>query len=85
MNPELPPTAGLPSSPFVLIDTALVEDAAAALSRLEGWLLEGKPAAVAACARACSFGEDDAVAVAAWVGTLAAVLTRRIEEVSSWS
>lgn len=85
MNPELPPTDGLPSSPFVLIDTTLVADAAAALSRIEGWLLEGKPGAVAACAHACSFGEEDAVAVAAWVGTLADLLTRRIEEVTSWS
>jgi hypothetical protein len=84
-HPELPGRAPLPPSPFVLLDTITVEQAAAALSRLEGWLRSADPAATAACAHACSFGEDDAVSVAGWVGTLADRLRSRAEEATSWS
>jgi hypothetical protein len=84
-HPELPPPAPLPASPFVLVDTTTVSQAAAALARLELWLVGGDPGATAACAHACSHGEDDAVAVASWVGTLADLLRNRIEEVNSWS
>jgi hypothetical protein len=84
-NPELPGPAPLPASPFVLVDTLTVEQAATALTRLELWLLSGDPAATAACAHACSHGEDDAVAIAGWVGTLADRLRSRAEEVRSWS
>jgi hypothetical protein len=85
MNPELPGRARLPASPFVLLDTLTVEQAATALTRLELWLVGGAPAATADCARACSHGEDDAVAVASWVGTLADRLRNQAEEVKSWS
>lgn len=84
-HPELPGPSPLPASPFVLLDTLTVQQAATALTRLELWLVGGDPAATAACAHACSFGEDDAVAVASWVGTLADRLRNRIEEVNSWS
>jgi hypothetical protein len=84
-HPELPGRAPLPASPFVLVDTLTVEQAAAALSRLESWLVGGDPAAATACAHTCSAGEDDAVAVACWVGTLADRLRNRAEEARSWS
>ena len=82
---ELPGPSPLPASPFVLLDTVTVSQSAAALARLEVWLLRGDPAATAACAHTCSGGEDDAVAVAAWVGTLADRLRTRAEETMSWS
>jgi hypothetical protein len=77
--------ADLPPAPWILLDRTTVEQAAAALARLEGWLTGGDPSATADCAHACSSGEDDAVAVARWVGTLADLLRHRVEEVSSWS
>lgn len=67
----------------MLLDTVTVSQAAAALARLEVWLLRG--AATAACAHTFSDGEDDAVAVASWVGTLADRLRTRAEETMSWS
>jgi hypothetical protein len=71
----------------VLLDTVTVSHAAAALACLELWLVGGDPAATAACAHACSGGQDDAVAVAvaSWVGTLADRLRNRVEEIRSWS
>jgi hypothetical protein len=84
-HPELPGPSPLPASPFVLLDTVTVAQAAAALARLEVWLLRGNPAATAAYAHACSGGEDDPVAVAGWVGTLADRLRSRAEETTSWS
>ena len=84
-HPELPGPASLPVSPFVLVDTTVVDQAAAALARLEQWLHQGHPDAVQACAHACSNGEEDADAVAGWVGTLADLLHHRIEETRSWS
>jgi hypothetical protein len=83
-HPERPGSAPLPVSPFVLVDTTTVSHAAVALARLEQWLHLGDPAAVHACAQACSNGEDDADAVASWVGTLADLLRNRIEEARSW-
>jgi hypothetical protein len=84
-HPELPGPSPLPASPFVLLDTVTVAQAATALACLELWLLGGDRAATAACAHACSHGEDDAVAVASWVGTLADRLRNRVDEVTSWS
>lgn len=84
-HPELPGPAPLPVSPFVLLDTTTVAQAATALARLEQWLHVGDPGPVEACAHACSNGEDDADAVASWVGTLADLLRNRIEETQSWS
>jgi hypothetical protein len=84
-HPELPGRAPLPASPFVLLDTTPVSQAAAALARFEQWLHVGDPGAVEACAHTCSNGEDDADAVASWVGTLADLLRNRIEETQSWS
>jgi hypothetical protein len=77
-------SAGLPPAPWILLDRTTVEQATAALAQLEQWLTGGDPAATADCAHACSAGEDDAVAVARWVGTLADRLHTRIEEASSW-
>ena len=74
-----------PPSPWVLVDTTMIEQSAAALARLEAWLLSGEPAATAQAATALSGGEDDAAGVARWVGTLADHLRQRAEEVSSWS
>lgn len=87
MSTEMPPpaTPGLPASPLVLLDATTAEQAAAALSRLQQWLHRGDSAATAACAHACSVGEDDATGVARWVGTLADLLRHRIEEANSWS
>jgi len=84
-HPELPPPSSLPTSPFVLVDTFTAAQAATALTRIEAWLLTGDPAATADCAHACSGGEDDAAAIASWVGTLADRLRHRVEEVNSWS
>ncbi len=69
----------------MLLDTFTAAQAAVALSAFERWLLRGDPTATAACAHACSDGEDDAVAVASWAGTLADRLRHRVEEVRSWS
>ncbi len=68
-----------------MLDTFTAAQAATALSRVESWLLRGDPAATADCAHACSDGEDDAAAIASWVGTLADRLRNRVEEVTSWS
>ena len=79
-------SSGLPPAPWVLIDRTTATQAAPVLDRLEQWLAgAGGPDAVEACARACSLEEDDALSVAAWLGTLAARLDRRIEEADSWS
>jgi hypothetical protein len=80
-----PSPSSLPPSPWVLTDTTTVDQAAAALARLEAWLVGGEPAATADCADALSRGEDDSVGVARWVGTLADRLCHRIHEVDSWS
>jgi hypothetical protein len=87
MSPQLPggPPSSLPPSPWVLVDTTTIEQAAAALALLEAWLLSGEPAAATDCATALSRGQDDAVAVARWAGALAARLHTRIEEASAWS
>ena len=84
MSPQSPPPVP-PPPPWVLIDPTIVEQAATALARLEGWLASGDPAATADCAHACSGGEDDPVGVARWVGTLAELLRHRIEEANTWS
>jgi hypothetical protein len=65
--------------------TTTVEQAAAALARLEHWLRRGDPGSTAECASACSGGQDDPVGVARWVGTLADHLARLAAEVNSWS
>lgn len=80
-----PSPSSLPPSPWVLVDTTTIDQAAAALGRLEAWLTGGDPAATAQAAHACSAGQDDAIAVARWVGTLAELLRHRIQEVDSWS
>ena len=84
-NPEPPGPAPLPVSPFVLVDTLTVEHAATALTRLESWLLSGDPAATAACAQACSNGEDDAVAIASLGRHPRRSAAQPGEEVTSWS
>jgi hypothetical protein len=77
--------APLPVSPWILLDRTTATQAASVLDRLEQWLAgAGEPAAVEACARACSLEEDDAFSVAAWVGALASRLEHRIEETDSW-
>lgn len=80
-----PASAGPPPAPWILLDRTTVDQAAAALARLERWLTGAAPAATADCAHALSCGEDDPVGVARWVGTLADRLHTRIEEVDSWS
>ena len=73
----LTPTSARPTHPRALL---------AVLDRLEQWLAgAGEPAAVEACALACSLGESDALSVAAWLGALATRLQHRIEEADSWS
>ncbi|MCA1681623.1 MAG: hypothetical protein LC700_00310 [Actinobacteria bacterium] len=78
-------SSGPPPAPWIPLDRTTVDQAAAALARLERWLASGDPAATAQCAHALSGGEDDPVGVARWVGTLAARLRTRIEEADSWS
>jgi hypothetical protein len=77
--------AGLPPSPWVLLDRTTVTQTARLLELLAEWLAGADPAQTADCAHHCSRGEADAVEVAAWADTLAAHLDRRIEEVDSWS
>jgi hypothetical protein len=77
--------SSLPSSPWVLVDTPPIDQAAAALARLEAWLISADPATTATCAHALSGGEDDPIGLARWVGTLAEHLPHRIHEVDSWS
>lgn len=84
-HPPGAPQSSLPPSPWVLMDTTTLEQAAAALARLETWLLSGEPAATAQAAHTLSGGEDDPAGVARWAGTLAEHLRDRIEEVNSWS
>lgn len=75
----------LPPSPWILVERTTLEQTAAVLGLLETWLTTSDPEATAACADACSAGQDDAVGVARWVGTLADRLTDRLQEVDSWS
>ncbi len=87
-TPDPTPTdsACLPAAPWILLDRTTATQTAAVLDRLEQWLGgAGAPAAVEACAAACSSAEDDAFTVAAWLGALAALLRHRIEEADSWS
>jgi hypothetical protein len=80
-----PVSASLPASPWILLDRTTATQAATVLDRLEQWLAgAGTPAAVDACARACSLQEDDAFSVAAWVGALASRLEHRIAETDAW-
>ena len=84
-DPASAGSAGLPTAPWILLDRTTATQAATVLDRLEQWLAGGgTPAAVEACARACSLEEDDALSVAAWVGALASRLERRIAETDSW-
>jgi hypothetical protein len=86
-----PGSAGLPPTPWILLDRTTATQAATVLDRLEQWLAGGgTPDAVEACARACSLEEDDAFTVAAWLGALASRLEHRIAETDageagSWS
>jgi hypothetical protein len=80
-----PAPSSLPPSPWVLVDTTTIDQAATALARLERWLTSGDPATTAQCAHALSAGEEDPVGVARWVGTLAELLRQRLTEVDSWS
>jgi hypothetical protein len=76
----------LPPSPWILLDATTAIQTATVLDRLEQWLAgAGEPAAVEACALACSLGESDAFTVATWLGALATRLQHRIEEADSWS
>ena len=91
-DPTSDPTAagtgsrGLPPSPWILLDRTTATQAATVLDRLEQWLAgAGEPAAVEACAAACSVEEDDAFSVAAWLGALASRLEHRIAEADSWA
>jgi hypothetical protein len=80
-----PGSAELPPAPWILLDRTTATQAATVLDRLAQWLAgAGEPAAVAACAAACSLEEDDEFSVAAWLDALAAQLTHRIEETDSW-
>lgn len=81
-----PASPSPPPAPWILLDRTTVDQAAAALAQLEGWLTSGDSASAAAsCAHTLSCGEDDPVGVARWVGTLADRLHTRIEEADSWS
>jgi hypothetical protein len=80
-----PSPSSLPPAPWILLDRTTAIQTATVLDRLEQWLAgAGEPAAVQACAAACSLEEDDAFSVAAWLGALAARLERRIAETDSW-
>ena len=84
-DPAIAPHPGPPPPPFVLIDTTFVDQAAAALARLEsGWPAATRPPEQT-YAHACSNGEEDPDAVAGWVGTLSDLLRNQIEEADSWS
>lgn len=78
-SPDTREPAGLPPAPWILVDRTTVEQTARLLSLLEQWLAGADPEATDSCARSCSHGEDDAFSVAAWAGTLAAHLHRRID------
>jgi hypothetical protein len=88
-----PRPAGLPPSPWTLLDRTTVTQTARLLELLAEWLL-GADSEQTECAHHCSHGEADAFEVAAWADTLAAHLDRRVEasdtandgpEVDSWS
>jgi hypothetical protein len=81
-----PLPSSLPPAPWVLLDRTTAIQAATVLDRLEQWLTgAGEPAAVEACAAACSVEEDDGFSVAAWLGALASRLEHRIEETRAGS
>ena len=75
----------LPPAPWILIDRTTVEQTADLLELLAEWLASADPVTTEDCAQACSRGDTDTLGVAAWVGTLAAHIHDRIEEVNSWS
>jgi hypothetical protein len=78
-------SAGFPPAPWILLDRTTAAQAATVLDRIARWLAgAGEPAAVAACAAACSLGEDDELSVAAWLDALAARLDHRIAETDAW-
>jgi len=84
-TPSGSPSSGLPPAPWILLDRTTATQAVTVLDRLEQWVAgAGEPAAVAACAAACSLEEDDALSVASWLGALAARLEHRIAEADSW-
>lgn len=84
-TPDPTPTgsACLAPAPWIRLDRTTATQTAAVLDRLEQWLGGGAPAAVEACAAACSHDQDDAFTVAAWLGALAARPQHRIEEADS--
>lgn len=80
-----PNPAGLPPSPWILIDRTTVTQTARLLELLAEWLAGADPEQTEECAHHCSRGEADAFEVAAWADTLAAHLDRRVEEVDRCS
>ena len=74
LQPEGPAAAGLPSSPWVLVDDNTVGQTARLLEELTAWLLTAAPGHTGSFADAISRGDTDAEGVAYWVDALAARL-----------
>jgi hypothetical protein len=83
-TPEFSPH-DLPPSPWILLDRTTIKQTAAVLHVLGEWLAGADPSITEPCARACSAGDTDALAMSAYLDALAARLSDRLEEVDSWS
>ena len=67
-----PASPSLPPAPWILLDRTTVDQAAAALAQLEGWLTSGdSPAASCAHTLSCGSAKTTRSVSPRWVGTLA--------------
>lgn len=74
--PAQPPSQGLPTSPWVLVDDNTIGQTAGLLEQLTAWLLTAPPLHTNALAHALSRSEADHQEIAHWVDALAARLRR---------
>lgn len=77
--PAQPPSQGLPTSPWVLVDDNTIGQTAGLLETLTDWLLTAPPLHTASLTQAISAGDTDAEGIADWVEALAARLRRCTE------
>jgi hypothetical protein len=78
-TPAQPPSEGLPTSPWVLVDDNTIGQTAGLLETLTDWLLTAPPLHTNSLAHALSRAEADHEEIAHWVDALAARLRRCAE------
>ena len=78
-TPAQPPSEGLPTSPWVLVDDNTIGQTAGPFETLTDWLLTAPPLHTNSLAHALSRAEADHEEITHWVDALAAPLRRCAE------